>query len=58
VPGFEVDPRIRAEPIRQGRGQRPAGRGGPPRNKPQGKPAGGRGGPRKRPASGRARRAG
>jgi ATP-dependent RNA helicase RhlE len=58
VPGYEVDPRIRAEPTRQGRGQRPAGRGGPPRNKPQGKPAGARGGPRKRPASRRARRAG
>jgi ATP-dependent RNA helicase RhlE len=58
VPGFEVDPRIKAEPIRQGRGQRPSGRGGPPRSKPQGKPAGGRGGPRKRPSSRRARRAG
>lgn len=58
VPGFEVDPRIKAEPIHQGRGQRPAGRGGPSRHKPQGKPAGGRGGPRKRPSSRRARRTG
>jgi len=36
VPGYEPDPRIRAEPIQNGRSQRPGGRSGGARN--QGKP--------------------
>ena len=60
IPGYEPDARIRAEPITQGRGQRPSGnrngaqnkrRGGPPKHR------GAQGGQRQRPA-GRQRRAG
>ena len=35
IPGYQPDPRIKAEPIRQGRPQRPTGRQGGPRNKGQ-----------------------
>jgi ATP-dependent RNA helicase RhlE len=45
LPGYEVDPRIKAEPITQGRQQRPAARNG--RGKPRGGKPGGHGGGRK-----------
>ncbi|MBT8443534.1 MAG: ATP-dependent RNA helicase RhlE, partial [Gammaproteobacteria bacterium] len=56
IPGYEPDPRIPAVPIKNGRPQRPNGRGtGPRRNsKPGGPPP--RNGARKRPG-GRRRRA-
>ena len=64
LPGYEVDPRIKAEPVQAGRSARPAGgrdgagkkrRGGPP--KKRGGPPQKRGGQPKR-TSGRQRRAG
>ncbi|MDP6437825.1 MAG: DEAD/DEAH box helicase [Gammaproteobacteria bacterium] len=50
IPGYEVDPRIKAEPISNGRGQRPSGRGrntGGHRNGNGGGRKQGRGGPQK-----------
>ena len=64
LPGYDPDPRIKAEPVQVGRSQRSGGRNNGPRNKPRagappkrsaGAPKG-RGGPRKQ-ASGRQRRA-
>ena len=55
IPGYEPDPRIRPEPIRQGRNQRPAGR----KNGPKPGPAkGAKSGPRKNRGSGPARAGG
>ena len=64
LPGYEVDPRIKAEPIQNGRSQRGGGGGGRNnghRNQPRGAakrggPPKGHGGPRKQ-SSGRQRRA-
>ena len=57
IPGYEPNPRIKAEPIRMGRSQRPSRRGNAPRkNARAGGAPKGRGGPRK-PSSGRQRRA-
>lgn len=56
IPGFEPDPRIKAEPITQGRGSRPSGnRNQKPRNQRGGAPKKA-GGQRRRP-SGKQRRA-
>jgi ATP-dependent RNA helicase RhlE len=57
IPGYEPDPRIKAEPIKNGRSQRPSGRGPGPRRK--GGVGGGKyqGGPRRRSSS-RQRRTG
>jgi len=57
IPGYEPDPRIKAEPIKNGRSQRPAGRRGGPRNKGNGGAPKSRSGQRKR-SSGRQRRTG
>jgi ATP-dependent RNA helicase RhlE len=57
IPGYEPDPRIRAEPIRQGRSQRPPGRGAGPRKKARTGAPKVYGGPRNR-SSGRRRRVG
>ncbi|GBF31155.1 ATP-dependent RNA helicase RhlE [bacterium MnTg04] len=57
IPGYEPDPRIKAEPIRQGRTQRPAGRGTGSRKKFRAGPPKNRGGQRQRSA-GRQRYAG
>ncbi len=57
IPGYEPDPRIKAEPIRQGRAQRPAGRGAGSRKKFRGGASHAHGGHRHRSA-GRQRRAG
>jgi ATP-dependent RNA helicase RhlE len=57
IPGYEPDPRIRAEPIRQGRSQRPPGRGTGPRHKARTGAPKVYGGPRNRSA-GRQRRVG
>ncbi|MCZ6537991.1 MAG: DEAD/DEAH box helicase [Gammaproteobacteria bacterium] len=57
IPGYEPDPRIKAEPIRQGRAQRPAGRGYGSRKKFRAGPPKNRGGQRQRSA-GRQRHAG
>jgi len=57
IPGYEPDPRIKAEPIRQGRSQKPSGRGNGSRRKFRAGPPKNRGGQGQRP-SGRQRRAG
>ncbi|MCH9026380.1 MAG: DEAD/DEAH box helicase [Proteobacteria bacterium] len=57
IPGYEPDPRIKAEPIRQGRTQRPAGRGAGSRKKFRAGASHAHGGHRHRSAS-RQRRAG
>ncbi len=57
IPGYEPDPRIKAEPIRQGRSQRPAGRGNSSRKKFRAGPSHAHGGHRHH-SSGRQRRAG
>ncbi len=57
IPGYEPDPRIKAEPIRQGRSQRPTGRRGGPGKKGRPGPSKNRGGARGR-SSGRQRRTG
>lgn len=57
IPGYEPDPRIKAEPIRQGRNQRPAGRGNGSRKKFRAGAAHAHGGHRHRSSS-RQRRAG
>jgi ATP-dependent RNA helicase RhlE len=57
IPGYEPDPRIKAEPIRQGRSQRPAGRGNGSRKKFRAGPSHAHGGHRHH-SSGRQRRAG
>jgi len=59
IPGYEPDPRIKAEPLRRGHGQRPAGQGQRRRAAQGGKQhvPGGRGG-RNRRVSRRGRRAG
>jgi len=57
IPGYEPDPRIKAEPIRQGRSQRSSGRGTGAGKKGRAGPSKARGGPRGR-SSGRQRRAG
>ncbi|MCH8894792.1 MAG: DEAD/DEAH box helicase [Proteobacteria bacterium] len=57
IPGYEPDPRIKAEPIRQGRIQRPAGRGAGSRKKFRAGASHAHGGHRHR-SSGRQRRAG
>jgi len=57
IPGYEPDPRIKAEPIKNGRSQRPTGRRGGGRNKGNGGAPNNRGGQRKR-SSGRQRRTG
>ena len=56
LPGYEPDPRIKAEPIRQGRAQRPSGRGNGARKKFRAGPPRNRGGQRQRSSS-RQRRA-
>ena len=56
IPGYEPDPRIRAEPIGKGRGQRPAGRGTGPRKKARTGAQKNNNGTRRR-SSGRQRRA-
>ena len=57
IPGYEPNPRIKAEPIQMGRSQRSSGRGNAPRkNARAGGAPKGRGGPRKH-SSGRQRRA-
>jgi len=57
LPGYEPDPRIKAEPIQNGRGRRPAG-GGNKRSKPrQAQQAGKRNSNRNAPPRRRARRA-
>jgi ATP-dependent RNA helicase RhlE len=56
LPGYEPDPRIKAEPIRQGRTQRPAGRANGARKTFRAGPPKNRGGQRQR-SSGRQRRA-
>ncbi len=56
IPGYEPDPRIKAEPIRQGRSQRPAGRGNGSRKKFRAGPSHAHGGHRHH-SSGRQRRA-
>jgi ATP-dependent RNA helicase RhlE len=57
IPGYEPDPRIKAQPILNGRGRRAPGRGAGPRRNARGGPPQGRGGSRGR-SSGRQRRAG
>jgi len=57
IPGYEPDPRIKAEPIKRGRSQRPTGRRGGAHQKRNSGPPKGRGGQRKR-SSGRQRRTG
>ena len=57
IPGYEPDPRIKAEPIRQGRTQRPAGPGTGSRKKFRAGASHAHGGHRHR-SSGRQRRAG
>ena len=57
IPGYEPDPRIRAEPITRGRQQRPAGRHAGSRRKGPGGAPKGRGGKHNR-SSGRQRRTG
>jgi ATP-dependent RNA helicase RhlE len=57
IPGYEPDPRIKAEPIQNGRSQRPAGRRAGPRRNARTGPPKARSGPHNRP-SGRQRRAG
>jgi len=57
IPGYEPDPRIRAEPIRQGRSQQPPGRGTGSRQKARTGAPKVYGGPRNRSA-GRQRRVG
>ncbi|MCH8221447.1 MAG: DEAD/DEAH box helicase [Proteobacteria bacterium] len=57
IPGYEPDPRIKAEPIRQGRNQRPAGRANGSRKKFRAGAAHAHGGHRHRSSS-RQRRAG
>ncbi|MCZ6687672.1 MAG: DEAD/DEAH box helicase [Gammaproteobacteria bacterium] len=57
IPGYEPDPRIKAEPIRQGRAQRPAGRGAGSRKKFRAGASHAHGGHRHR-SSGRQRHAG
>jgi len=57
IPGYEPDPRIKAEPIKNGRSQRPAGRRGGARKKGNGGASKSRGGQHKR-SSGRQRRTG
>ena len=56
IPGYEPDPRIKAEPVKKGRPQRPTGRGTGPRKKARTGSPKARSGPRKR-SSGRRRRA-
>ena len=56
IPGYEPDPRIKAEPVKKGRPQRPTGRGTGPRQKARTSSPKARSGPRKR-SSGRRRRA-
>jgi ATP-dependent RNA helicase RhlE len=56
LPGYEPDPRIKAEPIKQGRSRRPAGRPAGARKKGNSGAPQGRGGSRKR-SSGRRRQA-
>ena len=61
IPGYEPDPRIKAEPIKNGRSQRPNGRGHGSRNNSRSSTSKYRGGPAGRSAgrsSGRQRRAG
>ena len=48
LPGYEPDPRIKAEPIKNGRSQRPSGRAAGPRNKGRNAPPKGNGGRGKR----------
>jgi ATP-dependent RNA helicase RhlE len=55
IPGYEPDPRIKAEPIRHGRAQRPGGKGNGSRNKTKARAPRGRGRPASRSA-GRQRR--
>ena len=57
IPGYEPDPRIKAEPIRQGRSQRPAGRRNGSRKKFRAGPSHAHGGHRHH-SSGRRQRAG
>jgi ATP-dependent RNA helicase RhlE len=57
IPGYEPDPSIRAEPIKNGRSQRSNGRGNAPRNNSRSTSSKYRGGPAGRSA-GRQRRAG
>ena len=56
IPGYEPDPRIKAEPIKNGRSQRPGGGGKGPRNKARSGAPKARSRPRSR-SSGRERRA-
>jgi ATP-dependent RNA helicase RhlE len=61
IPGYEPDPSIRAEPIKNGRSQRSNGRGNAPRNNSRSTSSKYRGGPAGRSAgrsAGRQRRAG
>ena len=51
LPGYEPDPRIKAEPIKNGRGQRPSGRAAGPRNKGRNGPPKGNAGRGKRKQS-------
>ena len=55
IPGYEPDPRIKAEPIRQVRGQRPSVQRDGARSKGSIAAANGRGGQRRRSASRRRR---
>jgi ATP-dependent RNA helicase RhlE len=57
IPGYEPDPRIKAEPIKNGRSQRPTGRRGGARNKGNSGASKSRSGQRKR-SSGRQRHSG
>ena len=57
LPGYEIDPRIKAEPIQQGRSRRSSGNRATNRNKPRGGKPGGSGNGRKRYSGGK-RRAG
>jgi len=57
LPGYEPDPRIKAEPIKNGRSQRPSGRASGPRNKGRnGPPKGNAGQGKRKQASARQQR--